>query len=129
MNKDDFTEVLQLLQDYYDGLYRLDVELLRDVFSPTAHYATITDGSLLTLSIDEYYERLAKRPSPAGQGVDYAFRVLSIRFAGESTALAEIECSLFGHDYTDYLSLLRVDGRWRIQTKVFEGVPQLAREA
>ncbi len=125
MNKDDYNHVLELLQNYYDGLYRLDVALLREVFSTTAQYATIEDGVPLTRSIEEYYERLATRSSPANDAVPYGFRVLSIRFAGESTALAEVESSLFGRDYSDYLSLLRIDGRWRIQSKVFEGVLQL----
>ena len=124
MNRNNYNEVLDLLQKYYDGLYTLDVARLRDVFSPTAHYATIEDGTPLALSIDEYFERLGKRSSPADNVVPYGFRVLSIRFAGESTALAEVESSLFGRDYSDYLSLLRMDGRWRIQSKVFEGVPQ-----
>ena len=48
MNQDDFTEVLGLLNNYVDGLYRLDIEILRDVFSPSAQYATITDGALLS---------------------------------------------------------------------------------
>ena len=124
MNKDNYTEELGLLNNYFDGLYRLDVEMLRDVFSPSAQYATIVDGSLLSLSIDEYFERLAQRIAPANEGKPYESRVLSIRFAGENTALAEVESSLFEHEYTDFLSLLRIDGRWRVQAKVFEGVPQ-----
>lgn len=124
MKQDDYAEVLGLLDNYVDGLYRLDIAALRDVFSPSAHYATIADGSLLSLSIDEYFERLEQRTAPASKGESRDFRVLSIRFAGEDTALAEIESSLFGHDYTDYLSMLRIDGRWRIQAKVFEGVPK-----
>ena len=128
MKHDDYTDVLGLLNNYVDGLYRLDINLLRDVFSPSAHYATIAGGSLLSLSIEDYLERLQQRTAPASKGESRGFRVLSIRFAGEHTALAEIESSLFGHDYTDYLSMLRIDGRWRIQAKVFEGVPQPATE-
>ena len=118
-----YAAVLDLLAAYYDGLYTLDADKLREVFSPTARYATVRDDSLLELSVDEYLPQLASRTSPADEGVAYDYRVVSIRFAGEHTALAELQCSLFGYDYTDFLSLLRIDGRWRVQSKVFEGVP------
>ena len=120
----DYAEILELLRNYYEGLYEVDVAKLREVFSPSARYATIMDGELLELSMDEYLPRVEKRTPPASEGVPYDYRVVSIRIAGEHTALAELECSLFGFDYTDFLSLLRIDGRWRIQAKVFEGVPQ-----
>ena len=128
IEQSNYTEVLELLGDYYDGLYRTDVSKLRSVFSPSARYATIANGSLLELSMDEYLPRVEKRTAPADEGVPYEYRVVSIRFAGENTALAELECSLFGHDYTDFLSLLRIDGQWHIQAKVFEGVPYTAKE-
>ncbi len=123
MNTSQYNEVLALLRDYYDGLYNLDVAKLRDVFSPGAHYATIAKGALLELTMDEYFPRVEQRTSPADEGTPYESRVVSIRFAGENTAFAEVECSMFDHDYQDFLSLLRIDGRWRVQTKVFEGVP------
>lgn len=123
-----YAEVLELLERYYEGLYRTDVSKLRSAFSPSARYATIAKGSLVELSIDEYLPRVEQRTSPADDGVPYAYEVISIRFAGENTALAELECSLFDHDYTDLLSLLRIGGQWRIQAKVFEGRPQLTKK-
>lgn len=121
MDRSQYTAVLDLLKNYYEGLYRVDVDLLREVFSPNAHYATMADGKLLTLTLDEYLPQLAKRPVPADHGVPYGYEVLSVRFVGASTAVAVLECSLFGRDFADVLSLLRVDGRWRVQAKVFEG--------
>ena len=128
MQSQNYSAVLDLLRRYYEGLYRLDADLLREVFSPSARYATIAGGELLTLSMDEYFPRLATRVAPTEDGTPHGYRVRSIRFAGENTAMAELECSLFGHDYTDFLSLLRIDGRWRVQSKVFEGVPHAAAE-
>ena len=124
----DYAEILEVLEEYFEGLYRTDLAKLRNVFSPSARYATIANGSLLELSIDEYLPRVAARTSPAEEGAPHEYRVVSIRFAGERTAMAELECSLFGHDYTDFLSLLRIDGQWRIQAKVFEGAPHAAKE-
>lgn len=118
-----YDEVLELIEAYCRGLYELDTERLARAFSPTASYATIQKGVPLVLTIGEYFERLSQRTAPAADGTPFGYTVNSIRFAGENTALAEIQCSMFGHDYTDFLSLLRIDGCWRIQAKVFEGVP------
>jgi len=123
MQQSEYTAILDLLSRYYDGLYRLDTNTLAEVFSPSAHYATIANGALLTLTMDEYLPRLEQRDSPEEEGAPYDSRVVSIRFAGVNTALAQVQATLFGHDYTDFLSLLRIDGRWRIQAKVFEGIP------
>ncbi len=123
MQQSEYSAILDLLSRYFDGLYRLDTNTLAEVFSASAHYATIASGALLTLTMDEYFPRLEKRDPPEKEGAPYKSRVVSIRFAGENTALAEVQATLFGHDYTDLLSLLRIDGHWRIQAKVFEGVP------
>ncbi len=126
----DFAGVLALLRDYYDGLWRCDVELLRRVFSPGALYATPAPDGLLELSMDEYLPRVAARTPPAEAGTPYGYAVDSVDFAGPDTAMARLRCSLFGNDYTDFLSLVRVDGAWRIQAKVFHGEPHaLARGA
>lgn len=117
----DFPGVLELLRDYYDGLYHLDFDKLAEVFSPSAHYATASNGELVALGIDAYLERLAQRTAPATDGTPYGYTVHSVAFAGSTAAMAEVHCSLFDHDYVDFLSLVRLDDRWRIQAKVFHG--------
>ena len=44
-----FAAVVEVLQRYFDGLYRSDTSILRRVFHPKALYATATDGTLLEL--------------------------------------------------------------------------------
>jgi len=119
----DYPGVLALLRDYYEGLWRCDVELLARVFSPRAVYATTTPDGALELSMDEYLPRVAERTPPAEIGTPYGYTVESVDFAGPDTAVARLSCSLFGNDYIDFLSLVRVDGVWRIQAKVFHGEP------
>ena len=129
VERGDYFKILELLEAYYDGLYRLDVAQLKTVFSPSATYATMANGVVLQLSTDDYFTLLTARTAPASEGVPFGYRVVSISVVGNDTALAILQCSLFGHDYTDLLSLLRIDGRWHIQAKVFEGAPTAAKEA
>lgn len=114
-----FEAIVTVLQRYFDGLYRSDTGILKQVFHPKALYATATDGSLLELDMDRYFPIVDKRPSPASRGEERADRILSIEFAGPVTALAKVQCAIGEKAFTDLLSLVFVDGRWQIIAKVF----------
>jgi Putative lumazine-binding len=114
-----FPEVTAVLADYFEGLYRSDSAILRRVFHPSALYACATDGTLLTLRMDEYFPIIDKRPSPASRGDPRADRIIAIEFAGPVTALARVDCSILPKRFIDLLTLIRVDGRWQVISKVF----------
>ncbi|KSV95670.1 MULTISPECIES: nuclear transport factor 2 family protein [Sinorhizobium/Ensifer group] len=118
-NDPRFGAVIEVLQGYFDGLYRSDTGLLRQVFHPKALYATATDGSLFELDMERYFPVVDKRPSPASRGEVRADRILSIEFAGPVAALAKVQCAIGEKAFTDLLSLVFVEGRWQIIAKVF----------
>lgn len=115
----EFEAVVRLLGDYFDGLYHGDTATLRRVFHPQAGYYTATDGTLLHLDMAAYFPVVERRASPASQGHARADRILSIEFVGPVTALARVQCSIAPRHFTDLLSLVKVDGRWQIASKVF----------
>jgi Putative lumazine-binding len=114
-----FDAVVDVLKSYFDGLYNSDTQILRKVFHPAALYACATDGTLLTLNMAEYFPIVDKRISPASRGDVRADRILSIEFAGPVTAVARVECSIAPKHFTDLLTLIYVDQRWQIISKVF----------
>lgn len=114
-----FDEVRDLIGRYLDGLYRSDSELLATVFHPAAVYATATGGTLTRLSMAEYLPIVAARESPESRGEARTDAIESIEFAGPVTALARVRCSIGPKQFTDLLSLVRVDARWQIIAKVF----------
>lgn len=119
----DFDAVARVLQDYFDGLYRGDTALLARVFHPEARYVTATGEELLHLGMDEYFPVVDKRPKPSEQGEPRRDRIVSIEFAGPKTAFARVNCSVGERYFTDFLSLILTDGRWRIIAKVFHYDP------
>jgi hypothetical protein len=118
-NADALAAVTALLRDYFDGLHFSDTLRLRRVFHPQALYATATDGAPLIWRMDEYFAVVDKRPAPASRGEPRTDRIVAIEFAGPVTALAKVQCSIGPKQFTDLLSLIRVDGRWQIISKVF----------
>lgn len=114
-----FMQVSAALEDYFEGLYRSDTQILRRVFHPQALYACATDGALLTLRMDEYFPIVDKRPSPASRGDPRTDRIVGIEFAGPATALARVECSILPRHFIDLLTLVQLGGRWQVISKVF----------
>jgi len=114
-----FAAIVELLGRYFDGLHKSDAAGLGRVFHPQALYACASTGSLTHMTMDAYLPMVAVRPSPASRGEARRDRILSIAFAGPVTALATVECAIAEKRFTDLLSLVLLDGEWRIIAKVF----------
>lgn len=113
-------EVRALLGRYFDGLHTCDVGLLEQVFHPAALCATADEQPFLHRSMPEYFRVVASRQSPASRQEVRRDRIDRIEFAGDNTALARVRCSIGRRDFVDFLSLVRVDGNWRVIAKVFQ---------
>jgi len=117
---DDFPNVRAALQTYLDGLYHSDTKRLRQVMHRDAIYASVQDGELVYHTMDSYLPIVDARPSPASRNEDRADRILDIRFAGADTAFASLNCAIADLYFTDFLTLIKHDGRWQIISKVFD---------
>lgn len=115
----DFDGVVAVVTTYFDGLYHSDTARLRQVFHPQAHYVSATDGTLLYRTMENYYAVVDVRPSPASRGEVRRDEVLSIDFAGPVTARVSLHCAIGARHFTDFLTLIRLEGRWQVISKVF----------
>ena len=106
------------LRLYFDGLYDSDTERLARAFHRQAVYASAT-GSLVRMTMAEYFPMVDARPSLASREEPRTDRVVPIEFAGPVTAIARVECSIGPKHFVDLLTLVHVDGRWQIIAKVF----------
>lgn len=116
-------EIAALVRTYLDGLYHCDVERLAAVFHPMALYATAADGQPLLMRMDEYLPVVAAREPPARSGAPRLEEVLAVDVVGPATAMVKLRCRFFGRDYVDFLTLVRIRGRWQIVAKAFHFEP------
>lgn len=114
-----YAEVVSLLTDYFDGLYHSDTDTLSQVFHPEARYVCATETPLVHLGMADYFAIVDRRPAPASRGEARRDRIVSIEFAGPSTAFARVNCAIGERYFTDFLTLIRINGTWRIIAKVF----------
>lgn len=115
-----FEDIRRVLQTYFDGLYYSDTERLARVFHAQAVYATADETPALVRTMDEYFPLVAARVSPASRDEPRKDSIEAIERAGENTIHARVRCSIGKRDFVDFLSLIRVDGEWRIIAKVFQ---------
>ena len=119
MSAPDFAGVAEVLCLYFDGLYHSDTKRLARVFHPRAQYVCVTDGTLLYRDMAEYFPVVDARVSPATKGEARRDEIVSVEFAGPVTARAVVRCAMGKRLYTDFLTLIRLDGRWQVMSKVF----------
>ena len=115
----DFAAIHAVLELYLDGLYHSDTKRLAQVFHPQALYATAVGEQPIFWRMHEYFPVVDARPAPAASGQPRTDRVLSVELVGPVTALARLQCSIVPKHFIDLLTLLWLDGRWQIVSKVF----------
>lgn len=118
-----YAEIAEALQLYFDGFHEGDVDTLRKVFHPNAHLYSSPDGGLVDDDMTAVYARVEGRVAPAAKGEKRNDRILSIDRSGPESALAVVQITIAPKLFTDYLSLLKIDGRWQIISKTFTFVP------
>ncbi|MDX1512211.1 MAG: nuclear transport factor 2 family protein [Gammaproteobacteria bacterium] len=107
------------LELYFDALFEGDTDKVRRVFHQNAHLYSATGGEYVDIPLDDYVSLVAGRPSPESQGAARTGEVLDIDQSGPHSALAKVALTIGKRRFVDYLTLLKVDGRWVIAAKAF----------
>lgn len=121
-----YAEIAEALENYFSGFYEGDVETLEKIFHPSAHLYAATEGPLTDRDMEQVYEGVRSRQSSASRGFERFDRLLSIDQSGPEAAIAKVQIALGDQLYTDFLNLLKLDGRWQIISKVYTGEPRPA---
>ncbi len=122
MNSDDRNAIEQTVQTYLDGLYEGDADKLAGVFHETSALTYEQDGKLTVLPLAQWLKAVRERPAPKTKGLPRDDAILMVDQSGPTTAFVKVKCQIPPRFFTDYLSLLKVDGRWVVAQKVFATV-------
>ncbi|HXE58997.1 MAG TPA: nuclear transport factor 2 family protein [Gemmatimonadales bacterium] len=113
----DEAAIRQTIQYYFDGGTRADSATLAKAFHPEARMLFVREGTLAVVPVGEYIARVGSgKPAPADDPTRK--RIVSIDVTGDA-AVARLEITRPGQTITDYMSLLKVGGEWKIVNKIF----------
>ncbi len=104
------------LQYYLDGHATGDPLVMEKAFHPEAKLFWVRDGELNQRTLTDYLAGLPGEPAP-----DEAHRQRKIAAldAYGTAATARVELDYPNAYIVDYMSLLKIDGEWKIVNKIF----------
>jgi hypothetical protein len=111
----DEAAIRDTIQAYFKGDLDRDVESLKKAFHPTAVLMTVGEGgALAVLTQPDWHARVRQtpdreRPTP---------QVLQIDRAGNA-AMAKTRLTFPHGAFTDFLSLLKIQGKWTVVNKTY----------
>jgi hypothetical protein len=109
------TEVVQL---YIDGSRDGDADKLRRAFHPDARMFGSLAGQRIDVPIEEFFALASGRPADVDG--TYEARVVSLEQVDDAATAAIEETGFWGTlSFTDFFSLARIDGEWKIVNKTF----------
>lgn len=123
MSEPIFAQIAARLRLYFDGLYYGDSKRLAEIFHPEARYVNTTDPEHPVLAMPEYFEWVDRRDKPVDRNEPRDGAIVAISLAGPRAAVATVTCTMGARAYTDQLSMVCLDGTWRIMAKVFHYIP------
>jgi hypothetical protein len=109
------------LENYLKGHATGDGEFMRKAFHPEARVFSYRDGKLNQMTSAEFAGRFTGKPAP-----DEAQRkrwIESVKITGNA-GVGVIALDYPTVKFIDYMSLLKVDGEWKIINKTFYAEPK-----
>ena len=115
-----------MLADYFDVMYTQDMEKFDRVFHTNVVLYSAQTGELNRRPYDVYREAVVNRESPQSKGEVRKDEILLIDEISDTAAMAKVQLQMFGGVMQDYLTLIHIDGRWQIISKIWERVGDVA---
>lgn len=112
----DYTAVVATANKYVEGLRVGDPKGVADAFHKDAVMYGFTNGELLGGPIRNLFDFVEKN----GKAPDIETRI-DVLAITPTTAVVRIdmEKDAIGADYNDYLTLIKIDGIWKVIAKVY----------
>lgn len=111
----DDDAIKQALMNYLDGGAVGDSAKLNRAFHPAANLRSLSNGRITEIPVKRFIASV-----PAG-GAKWKSNIVSYSYAGTAgTAVTEEEFDTF--KYVDFLNLLKINGEWKIVSRVFSKV-------
>lgn len=106
-----------VVENYFKGFVKADLDMLGESFHPECDFFRIGEsGDVKKLSVTKWYDGLKKFPPGVMEKLNPKTEILSIGVEG-SAACVKTRLTFPQNIYTDFLTLLKVNGKWTIVTK------------
>jgi hypothetical protein len=113
----DYDAICLVVQLVLDGEAKGDVAKLEQAFHADARMFGSVSGTRYDGPISELIDLAASAPADTGS---YRSRILSVSQTGDAAMVVVAEEGYWGSvSFIDYLQLARIDGTWKVVSKLF----------
>lgn len=119
----DVEAIRRTVEHYTEGLRAGSVERLREAFHPEALMCGYLGAAPMVTPIQGLYDFVTANPAPATTGEPTEFAVTSVQVSRQTATAEVMEWAYMGHDFRTSFQLMKLEGRWWITAKLFDGVP------
>jgi len=119
---DELDAITAVVQMYVDGATKADVGALKEAFHESARLFGNQGDERYDMPIGDFFEYVATTPVP---GPGFRSRIMSIEVVEDAAVAVLALDDYHGMDYVDFLSLIKVDGTWKIVIKLFAVTGQM----
>jgi len=116
----DEKQIRQTIQNYFKGYNDGNVELLKEAFDKNCQikYLDLRSKKYSVLTMEKLHDFMNNLP----KGWKSVPKIFSIQHTS-NTAMAKVSVTVMNGrlTWTDYLSLLKIDGKWKIYSKISHG--------
>ncbi len=117
INKTEIEAVKIPLENYIKGQATGNGDFIRQAFHKDARITAFRDGKLVNWSVEEFAGRFTGKSADDESKRKRSFEILEI---SGNAAIARITLDYPAIKFTDYMSLLKIDGEWKIVNKSFD---------
>lgn len=118
MTRNDINEVLATIELYETGHATRDIRMLEDAFHPLALVVGYGKNGLMFAVRSEYLESMKGKPGLHPNAARPELKIRSFEIIAE-TANVTVENVIGGAQYVSHLSMIRIDGNWKIVSGLF----------
>jgi len=114
---DDYNEIVRVLGLYMEGASKGDLGSLKEAFHDDASMYGHIEGWRYDMPITQFFDVAVAKPGDTGS---YRGRVLSVNQVGDAASAVVAEDGYWGSvSFIDFMTLIRLDGVWKIVNKTF----------
>jgi len=114
-DRDDLNKIHEVMQTYIEGGRTGNVDTLRPIFHELATICGYVGPDLFAGPIEMFYDWHADN----GPAADLEVGDMGIDVEGTAASVRIGLDNWTGHRFTDFLTLVKVNGQWQIMSKVF----------
>lgn len=116
------TEAVKIpIENYFKAQATGDPEYIKKAFHPEAKLFFVRDGKFSQLTLVEFTGRFTGKPAP--DEAQRKRRIDSIDITGNA-AVVKVVLEYPTVTFTDYMSMLKIEGEWKIVNKTFHAQPK-----